>query len=64
MWFQVKIITITRYAATILLDDIRRRFEKDQMVGVVFFGLSEAFDTKRNVILLEKVAIYRIKKVN
>ena len=51
----------TEYAATILLDDIRKSIDNDQLVGAVFVDLSKAFDTISHAILLEKIAIYGIK---
>ena len=51
----------TEYAATILLDDIRKSVDNDQLVGAVFVDLSKAFDTISHAILLEKLAIYGIK---
>ena len=49
------------YATTILLDDIWRNVDKDQLVGTVIVDLSKAFDTINHAILLEKLAIYGIK---
>ena len=53
----------TELAAALLLDDISKNVDKENMVGAVFVDLSKAFDTIGYAILLEKLQSYGIENV-
>ena len=51
----------TEYAATILLDDVRKNVDKGNLVGAVFVDLTKTFDTSSHATLFEKLSQYGIK---
>ena len=51
----------TEYAATILLDDIRKNVDKGNLFGAIFVDLTKAFDTLSHGTLFEKLSQYGIK---